>query len=99
VPWTLFCPNPGTRLSGRVVMSSEKHVALLVLDLFPATLKATHMGATLRWDPEAQMWKNRNTLEYVEIGSTLTFEVVELKIEEKMLAIDGSLDRISSSAS
>lgn len=94
VYWTVFCPRVGMRLQGVVNQWSGEHLSLLLFNYFNATIYASQMEASLRWNEEEQVWQRPGDREDISLGSQIEFEALDLIRESGLTTIVGSLDRL-----
>ena len=94
VLWTLFSPHPETRLTGLINAISREHIGLLVLGYFNAIIHAAQMGTVYVWDDGVQEWKDRRTDKVLAVDEHIEFEVLEVCIEDSVMTLIGSVDRM-----
>ena len=99
VRWLAFCPSPGSRVVGSVVKQSRDQINFLLLQHFYATIKRDQLAGTLEWNETEQTWCHEQGAA-VSVGELMEFEVLSVKVavEQQMIRIVGSLDKMAQPA-
>lgn len=88
----LFCPKPGGKLVGEVNFISPNTIGLLVHGIFNASIAEENIPQDWEFnddDDDAPFWQCGE--EKVEVGSYVSFEVLDIRSTDDILSIQASI--------